>query len=628
MKIRILLAGSSFLLLAACSLAGDVTPPPALATQQAVEVPAATTLQEAQPPGASGVQTASPVPPEANPSLMNGALIYVDRCAPCHGEDGLGQGSMAANLEVPPSPLGDLEFSRSAQPADWYTVVTEGRMDRFMPPFASLSDVQRWDVVAYALSLSTTNAQLARGEELFDQACVGCHGASGTGGQAAVDLTAPDFYARQSLEALSTTIAGGGGGMPAFADTFDSEQLLSLAAYVRSLAFSGHSGPGASAGGEGNPPSAGEEGAAAAESAAALGTIEGQIVNGTPGGDSPGALDVSIIGFDGDQPVYSQDVTADSDGRYSLENVEIVAGRIFGAIVEYKGVPYYSSAGHLLESEPTLQLPLTVFETTPNIDTVQIDRLHLIFDFSVQGQVEVSQLWLISNRGDRTVAGEGGENAIPVELPEGAQNLRFADQAADALYTPTANGFVMHEPVRPDDALELIFSFTLPYNRRLDYEQTMTLPVGAVVLLTDQNAPEISGEGVTASGEQAMGEITLKTYQRPGLAKGEVLQLTLSGSQAGSTSGSTNTNLVIGIGALAFALIVVGIGLRQLRRQEPPGPEREMSEDTALNRDELIQAIAALDTAFEAGKIEQTAYQERRASFKRELMKVMSEAHD
>ena len=618
MKIRLLTLAVLLLLLAGCSLAEDVTPPPALATQQAAE-PA----QPQAPAASSSTAAAAPVPPQANPSLMNGALLYIDRCAPCHGEAGLGQGSMSANLEIPPSPLGDPAFARDARPQDWYAVVTQGRMDRFMPPFSSLSDAQRWDVVAYALTLSTSNEQLAQGEDLYDEACAECHGPQGSGGQAGVDLTVPDFYAGESLAALAATIEQGGNGMPAFADRFDESQRLALAAYVRSLAFSsGPSSPSAEA-----TPAEGEPQPATAEPAAQFGMIEGQLSNGTPGGAAPGALDVTVVGFDNDTPVFSQDVTADASGHFSVEDVEIVPGRIFGAIAEYNGVPYYSSAGHLLEAEPTLTLPITVYESTPDTSTVNVDRLHLIFDFTVEGQVEVSQLWLISNSGDRTVVGADGQNDIPVELPEGAANLRFADPSADALYTPTATGFVMHEPVRPDDALEMIFSFTLPYSRSLDYEQAMTLPVGAVVVLADQSAPAISGDELTLTGEQPMGDIVLQTYQRPGLGQGAVLKLKLSGRAAGST-GSTSSNLVIGLGALALALVVVGLGLRQLRRGERPAVDDAPAASRDMDRDQLVRAIAALDTAYDAGEIKKQEYEAQRAALKDELRRRMSGEHD
>ena len=140
------------LLLTACSLAEDVTPPPALATAQAapiqVETPVRPPAQEAEG------QSVTLNPPAEAPSLFSGAAIYLESCQPCHGPTGMGDGSMASNLEVPPPPLSDIDRTRSAAPIDWYQVVTEGRMERFMPPFQSLSDAQRWDVVAYALSLS------------------------------------------------------------------------------------------------------------------------------------------------------------------------------------------------------------------------------------------------------------------------------------------------------------------------------------------------------------------------------------------------------------------------------------------------------------------------------------------
>ena len=44
-------------------------------------------------------------------------------------------------------------------------MVTLGNIENFMPPFASLSDQERWDVVAYAQSLSTTSEQISQGEE-------------------------------------------------------------------------------------------------------------------------------------------------------------------------------------------------------------------------------------------------------------------------------------------------------------------------------------------------------------------------------------------------------------------------------------------------------------------------------
>lgn len=146
---RLLPAALLGLLSAACSLAGDVTPPPALATaQMARPVPTVATTSEV-------------TPPDGPPDLAAGAATYLDKCAICHGVTGMGDGELAASLQFPPAALGDPEVARAARPEEWYSVVTQGRIDRLMPGFVSLTDQERWDVVGYALSLSSAPEQLA-----------------------------------------------------------------------------------------------------------------------------------------------------------------------------------------------------------------------------------------------------------------------------------------------------------------------------------------------------------------------------------------------------------------------------------------------------------------------------------
>ncbi len=610
--ILILLAAALFA--AGCSLAEDVTPPPVLATQQAAVSPPQATNARPQP---AAVDAA----PARSPDLEAGEALYLDRCAPCHGPDGMGQGSMSSNLEIPPTRLGDVEVAASASPGSWYQVVTQGRMERFMPPFSSLSDAQRWDVVAYALTLSTTAGELAEGEALYFEACSKCHAEDGTGIGTAPDLTASAFYSDQTLASMQAVIQDGAEGMPGYGDVYDESQQIALAQYVRSLAASRSEAPPVVSTSE-----QALEPAAELPAEAVTGSIEGQVVNATTNETLPAGLEVAVVGFDGDTPVFNQSVPVDSDGRYAIDGLEIVPGRIYGAIVEYEGVPYYSTAGHILADAPDLELPLSVYETTPDLDHVQVDRLHLIFDFSVEGVVDVSQLWLISNSGDKTVLQDGGENAIPIALPEGATNLQFSDPAASALYRVTDDGFLMTEPIRPDTPLELIFSFSLPYTSRLDYEQRITLPVSAVVLLAEQNAPDFTGAGLVDTGQQTMGSMALRTYAMAGFEVGETLTLSIRGRSA--VAAGPDSNLVIGIGALALALIVTGLGWRQLRSRDDPEPDPQPDMPGGMDREQLLHAIASLDTAFERGELDESAYKARRNTLKTELASLMKSEND
>src|SRR3972149_6046904 len=90
------------------------------------------------------------------------------------------------NCSPPPPPGGRRPSPRQAAPSQWYTAVTVGNLERFMPPFASLSDGERWAVAGYALSLNVTADQLEQGEALYEAECAACHGPDGPGPNLAV----------------------------------------------------------------------------------------------------------------------------------------------------------------------------------------------------------------------------------------------------------------------------------------------------------------------------------------------------------------------------------------------------------------------------------------------------------
>ena len=71
-------------------------------------------------------------------------------------------------------------------------------------------------------------ANLARGKQLFEQACVICHGADGKGGHGA---GAP-LDAVRDLDAAIQTVTTGRNSMPAFRATFTPDQIRDVSAYV------------------------------------------------------------------------------------------------------------------------------------------------------------------------------------------------------------------------------------------------------------------------------------------------------------------------------------------------------------------------------------------------------------
>ena len=94
--------------------------------------------------------------PQSTPDLTAGAQIYAANCTRCHGVTGKGDGEMVTSGKVTGvADFTDPTLSQNATPADWYEIVTNGRLDKLMPPWKDkLTDTQRWDVTNYVYTLA------------------------------------------------------------------------------------------------------------------------------------------------------------------------------------------------------------------------------------------------------------------------------------------------------------------------------------------------------------------------------------------------------------------------------------------------------------------------------------------
>jgi len=79
-----------------------------------------------------------------------GARLYAERCSPCHGEQGRGDGPTAPALQPPPRDFGAAAFWTGRTTAALRAVVKGGKPGTMMPPFAGvLSDAEIDAVVEY-----------------------------------------------------------------------------------------------------------------------------------------------------------------------------------------------------------------------------------------------------------------------------------------------------------------------------------------------------------------------------------------------------------------------------------------------------------------------------------------------
>jgi mono/diheme cytochrome c family protein len=632
--VTVLSACSSF------SLAEDITPPPGS------NLPAVQTTQ----PALSG-----PLYPLVAPNPANGEAIFAEKCSPCHGATGQGDGTQASQLPNPPAAIGSQEVAGQSSPAQWYAIITQGNLERFMPPFgSSLSERQRWDVVAFLYSLSTPPGAIAQGEELYQANCASCHGplGQGDGPQSAgletppTDFTDQAFMAEKSANDLFQSISQGvPPSMPAYGEKLDEDERWALAAYLRSLTLVT---AGESAALQSTPvPEGTSTAAGTAEagtpttpvaSAAALGTgeVTGKVVNAS-GAKLPEDLDITLHGFDNMQETVTMSTTVQTDGSFDFQNVEMTPGRAYIASVVYNDTVYGSDISTVEANTTNLDMVVPIYETTTDPGVLSVDRLHIFFEYQDPGTLRVVELYVISNLSNRTlVSEEAGKPVITFDLPEEATNLQFEDGSLGGRYIQTSTGFGDTAAIRPGSGQhQVVFAYDVPYKNKLDLRQPINLPVSAVVILVPEDGLKVRGDQLQDAGPQAVQDMTYHMYTSDQLSAGTTLAISISGNPSSGglnlVTGSSS-NLVIGLAAFGLALIVAGVWLYRRNQilDRAALAEESGSIDAAVlstavpdDPDALMDAIIALDDLYQAGELPEQAYRERREAMKARLREVL-----
>jgi mono/diheme cytochrome c family protein len=599
-----LLLGAS-LLLSACnlSLAEDVTPPP----EYVAPTP--------QP-------TLGPLYPAAAPDLAKGAEIFVTECAPCHGSSGLGDGPMNEQLSVPVAAIGLSAVAQKASPADWYAVVTQGNMVRMMPPFSQkLSDQQRWDVVAYAMSLHGSPEMVSQGQALFKKTCDGCD--------------TRFFRSQENMAALSdddliSLMLQGSEDFPAFGADLEKDQLYAVAAYLRALSVSETAPTPAPASTTATPASA-ESYPNPTDTLAGL--VRASIA--VPGGKLPAGLTVTLRGYDhamdasGPQETLTLTAVPNADGSLVFENVELPENRILLIETEYKGITYQSELTVVEAGMNGITLaPLTIYDTSSDLTALVVSQGHIFLDVSA-GQVQIIEFFGVSNPTQTSVLVPVTTDQMALaQMPEGASSLGFDAQQGQAMPVQAVEGFAMPPS---EQEYGLVAGYQMAYSDPLELNLPFTLAMPEGSSLFVPVGVKLEGQGLTDMGQQDVGNGTIyQVYQFGPLEAGSSLTVKIKGQpqaedNAKEPAGSRQT-LVIGAGALGLLLIGVGgwLYLRDRKQTSKLDDENDENQDGEEfeNANSVLDAIIALDDLHRGGKIPDEAYQKRRSELKDQFKKL------
>jgi hypothetical protein len=529
---------------------------------------------------------------------------------------------MASDLPLPPRDFTSEEFWRTAVPSTMFQTITEGRLDAGMPPFGSsssnpIAEESRWDLVATVFSLGTPPEAVEDGRVVYEENCLSCHGEQGMGdGPDAADqeteptnLTDLRYWSSRSNEMVFTALQDE--GITAHSYKLVDDDLWNVTDYSRAFSYSYF------------------------DPQAALEPIETAIISGAVTNGSTGEIinegTVTLRAFTTDlEEVMNETATVQSDGQYIFELSDVAPDLIYMTSMEYDDLSYNGNPDRLSRSEPELDMPIAVFEKTTDPGVVGIEQVHMVLEF-VEDRVMVSEIYVLSNNDTAVFVGETGDAAggvFELVLPSGAENVNFQrsfGSVSNFLPAPeliqTDRGWADTVPLRPGEgAMNLLTTYEIPYEDGVTIAHPLYYDTDNVtILMPDVGISLVEGEW-TDQGAQQMGTAgTFLSYAHPALAAGEALSFELDGrvnrrdmaTVGASVDGDSTTGLLIGAGV--FLLVVVG-ALLSVRSWQTPVPAVEEGET-----EQLLQAVANLDDAYESGGMDEAQYQKQRENLMNEL---------
>jgi mono/diheme cytochrome c family protein len=571
----------------------------------------------------------TPAPPAAvsaeeilPPTPLNGQGSFAQNCAPCHGPTGQGDGPSAPGLNVPPTALGDRAAMANRTPQEWFSITKNGAMARMMPPWGGrLNDQEIWDTVAYAWSLGTSQDEVDQGKAVWEANCASCHGTDGKPTQQGVpDLSDFARTSAASNAAWDQVVSQGKGAMPAFDGKLSEAEQQASVTYARTLSLAGP--------------------LFRAPLTEGTGVISGTVTNQTTG-QAAGGLSVELGIFDQTSQLETRNATTDAQGKYEFTGLPTDSTLAFAVRTTYpENVPYSSDFVSFEGDKTAIDLPVLVYETTNDPAGIRAERVHYIVEFDA-GAALVAELIVFSLDGDRAYVGDGN-HVLRFPLPPGAQQLAVNEGELGERFVQIENGFVDRLALPPgQNVRQILFRYALPYDgTTLDFQRSLPYPATAVNALISDAGQQVTSEDFVNGGKRdtesgsyynlsaqdlpANQPVRISMTDLPDAASAVASGMMGTGVQTAPTgagaAGGLNRWVLIGLIAAvaAVAAFLVALPLTRSRRGEAVA-----SPGAAMSRDELVDALAQLDLAYEAGEIGETAYRDQRLRLKAQLRDAM-----
>ncbi len=351
------------------------------------------------------------------------------------------------------------------------------------------------------------------------------------------------------------------------------------------------------------------------------GKVGGTIINQNTGKIVAEELDVMLHILDQDfADAGMLHGKSQSDGAFLFNDVPFDANWQYSVMAIYYGATYFSDPASVDMTSMQVTLEVPVYESTSDLADVQVDQMHVLFNFAEDG-LETREIYVLSNTGERTVRDayklEGDRLAtLKFPLPSSADYIFFKPDDQDR-FVKFDGGFADTYPILPGtQSAQIIVSYLIPFSDGGTYSYTTPLNIVLMNFLIEEEANVfLQGKGL-AGPEQ----ITLQDgksyliYSYSNLSAGQTVEVSFTGQVNDEGGKVKNTTIPLASGAAFLGMAAIGFGVWWWRRLANDQDEEDDLEVQAgeSTLEEMIEKIARLDEEYEQGNLSPEEHQRQR----------------
>ncbi len=277
-----------------------------------------------------------------------------------------------------------------------------------------------------------------------------------------------------------------------------------------------------------------------------IGSISIEAVQGSTDAPAIGVSNIEVTLLSKDRVIKTINAELDEHGIAILNDIPLGTDIQPVVRVEHAGVTYQEVGMVMGASLSQQTIKVTCYEVTNDTPTWSMPMRQVMLSYTPQG-IKVTEIFVIHNPDNQTWLGTQTPQNKPVTmslgLPNGADQIKLGTGFHDWCCTSMVSGtLVNHLPLMPENT-ELDFSYVINTDDgtcNLTIEAPADVEQMIVMLPDDMHAH--TTDGLALGGTRNIADTTVRYYTASELAKGNKVQLALSGLPRVRTVNSNSTS--------------------------------------------------------------------------------------